>query len=317
MAAKKSKRSPGRPRVAEAGSRPKLKAKAQTRQAEIGILGGTGLYEIEGIKNLQEVKLKTPFGDPSDAYILGTIEGRRVAFLSRHGRGHRISPSEINSRANVYGFKMLGIERVISVSSVGSLRAEIYPRDIVFADQFIDKTRRRDTFFGEGCVAHVSFAEPACRPFSKFLYDTAVGLGVRARLGAVYVCMEGPAFSTKAESKMHRAWGGDLIGMTGAPEAKLFREAEICYAPMCLATDYDAWHDLGESVSVEMVLDNLRNNIQSAKAVLRKALETLPAFPDESCACRKALAGAVMTAPTLIPAATRKRLALLLGKYQK
>jgi len=317
MAPKKINRPHNRSGVVETGRGPKSKSKTQSGQAEIGILGGTGLYEIEGIKNLKEVRLKTPFGDPSDAYILGTIEGRRVAFLSRHGRGHRISPSEVNSRANVYGFKMLGIERVISVSSVGSLRAEIFPRDIVFADQFIDKSRRRDTFFGDGCVAHVAFAEPVCSPLSKFLYDTAVGLRIRTRLGATYVCMEGPAFSTKAESKMHRTWGGDLIGMTGATEAKLFREAEICYATMCLATDYDAWHDLEESVSVEMVLANLRSNIQSAQAILRKALETLPALHDESCVCRQALAGAVMTDPKLVPAATRKKLALLLAKYQK
>jgi 5'-methylthioadenosine phosphorylase len=317
MAPKKKNHPQGRPGVVETGRGPKSKSKVQSGQAEIGILGGTGLYEIEGIKNLKEVKLKTPFGDPSDAYILGTIEGRRVAFLSRHGRGHRFSPSELNSRANVYGFKMLGIEQVISVNSVGSLRAEIYPRDIVFADQFIDKTRRRDTFFGDGCVAHIAFAEPVCSPLSQFLYDTAVGLGVRARWGATCVCMEGPAFSTKAESKMHRAWGGDLIGMTAATEAKLFREAEICYTTMCLVTDYDAWHDLEESVSVEMVLANLRANIENAKAVLRTALAAMPDHHPEDCACGRALAGAVMTDQKIVPAATRRKLSLLLAKYRK
>ena len=229
-------------------------------RVEVGILGGTGLYEIEGIEDLKEYRLRTPFGDPSDAYIVGRLEGRRVAFLSRHGRGHRFLPMEINYRANVYGFKMLGVEQIISVNSVGSLREEIRPRDFVFVDQFIDKTHRRSTFFGEGIAAHIAFAEPVCRALSKYLYATAVRLGIRSHFGGTQVCMEGPAFSTRAESQVHRLWGADVIGMTSVTEAKLFREAEICYATMNLATDYDAWHAEEESVTVELVLENMRLN---------------------------------------------------------
>jgi 5'-methylthioadenosine phosphorylase len=298
-----------------------LSAKAKTQagsrppRAEIGILGGTGLYAIEGIKNLKEYKLKTPFGDPSDAYIVGTLEGRKVAFLSRHGRGHRYLPSEINYRANVYGFKMLGITSVISISSVGSLKDEIRPCDFVFADQFIDKTHRASSFFGEGIVAHVALADPVCGHLAGHLHQTAKSLGLRGHAGGTYVCMEGPAFSTKAESEMHRQWGGAVIGMTGAAEAKLFREAEICYATMNLATDYDCWHAGEESVTVDMVLENLRRNIGNAKAVIKKAVASLPAPDEAACGCRRALAGAIMTDPKLIGPAVRKRLALIIGRY--
>jgi 5'-methylthioadenosine phosphorylase len=294
---------------------PRPAAKFAPPRAEIGILGGTGLYDIDGIKNLREVKLKTPLGDPSDAYIVGTLEGRRVAFLSRHGRGHRHLPSEINYRANVYGFKMLGVTSVISVSSVGSLREEIRPCDFVFADQFIDKTHRRSTFFGEGIVAHIALAEPVCGALARHLHRAAEGLGLRCHGGGTYVCMEGPAFSTKAESEMHRQWGGSIIGMTGAAEAKLFREAEICYATMNLATDYDCWHAGEESVTVDMVLQNLRRNIGNAKAVLKAAVAAMPPQDEASCGCRQALAGAIMTDPQLIPPAARKRLHLIIGKY--
>ncbi len=291
--------------------------KSQPPRAEIGILGGTGLYEIEGIRGLKEHKLKTPFGDPSDAFMVGELEGRTVAFLSRHSRGHRLLPSDINYRANVYGFKMLGVEKLISVNSVGSLKADIRPRDFVFADQFIDKTHRRSTFFGEGIVAHIALAEPVCVPLSKSLHGAAVGLGVGAHLGGTYVCMEGPAFSTKAESLMHRGWGGSVIGMTGATEAKLFREAEICYATMNLATDYDCWHEGEEGVSVEMILENLRLNIANAKAVIKKALTALPRGGDEACGCRRALAGAIVTDPRLITPVLRRRLDLIIRKYVK
>jgi 5'-methylthioadenosine phosphorylase len=294
---------------------PRRPAPSLRPRAEIGILGGTGLYEIEGVKDVREHRLKTPFGAPSDAYIVGTLDGRRVAFLRRHGRGHRFSPSDVNYRANVYGFKMLGVERIISVNSVGSLRAEIKPRDFVFANQFIDKTHRRSTFFDQGIAAHVALAEPVCGSLSLRLYRAAEELAVRAHLGGTYVCMEGPAFSTKAESQMHRLWGGSVIGMTGATEAKLFREAEICYATMNLATDYDCWHAEEESVTVDMILENLRLNIRNAKAVIRKAVAGLPPAGEEACGCRTALAGALVTDPRLISPAARKRLGLILAKY--
>jgi 5'-methylthioadenosine phosphorylase len=298
-------------------SAPRAAAPSVRPRAEIGILGGTGLYEIEGLQNLKEYRFKTPFGDPSDAYIVGTLEGRRVAFLSRHGRGHRHSPSEINYRANVYGFKKLGVDRVISVNSVGSLRAEIRPRDFVFSNQFIDKTHRRSTFFDQGIAAHVALAEPVCGLLSRRLHRAAKGLGIRAHLGGTYVCMEGPAFSTKAESEMHRRWGGSVIGMTGATEAKLFREAEICYATMNLATDYDCWHAEEESVTVDLILENLRLNIQNAKAVIRRTVAELPPAGQDLCGCRTALAGAIVTEPRLIDPAVRRRLALIIGKYVK
>ncbi len=282
---------------------------------EIGILAGSGMYEMEGLEDVREVRLRTPFGEPSDAFRVGRLEGRRVAFLNRHGRGHRFLPSEINYRANVCGFKMLGVERVLSVNSVGSLREEIRPRDFVFVDQFYDKTRRRDSFFGEGVVAHVSFAEPVCAALSRFLHGTAVRLGLRAHLGGTQVCMEGPAFSTRSESRIHRLWGGDVIGMTSATEAKLFREAEICYATMNLATDYDAWHAEEESVTVEMVLENMRLNTRNARSVIREAVAGLPARDAAACGCRTALAGAIMTDPGSIPAARKRQLRLIIGKF--
>ncbi len=285
--------------------------------AEIGILGGTGLYQIESIRNIKEFKLKTPFGDPSDAYIIGSLEGKRVAFLSRHGRGHRFLPAGINYRANIYGFKMLGAERIISVNSCGSLREGIRPRDIVFSDQFFDRTKRNSTFFGEGLAAHISFAHPVCPELSRFLYATAKGLGIRAHLGGTYLCMEGPAFSSKAESKIYRAWGCDVIGMTAATEAKLCREAEICYATMNLATDYDVWHAEEKPVSVELILENLRLNIHNARAVIRKAVANLPPHVEGLCDCREALKNCIVTDPKLIPAATKKKLDLIIKKYVK
>jgi len=286
-------------------------------RVEIGILGGTGLYEIEGVKGLKEFKLKTPFGDSSDAYIIGTLEGKRVAFLSRHGRGHRHLPCGINYRANVYGFKMLGVERVISVNSCGSLREGIRPRDIVFSDQFFDRTRRECTFFGQGIAAHISFAQPVCPELSRFLYATAKELDIRAHLGGTYICIEGPAFSSKAESKIYRSWGCDVIGMTAATEAKLCREAEICYSTLNLATDYDVWHAEEKSVSVELILENLRLNIHSAKAIIKKAVANLPPHVEGLCDCRQALKKCIVTDPRLIPPATKRKLHLIIKKYVK
>jgi 5'-methylthioadenosine phosphorylase len=283
--------------------------------AAIGILGGTGLYEIEGLRNMQEVRLRTPFGDPSCSYVVGTLGGRRVAFLARHGQGHRLLPAEVNYRANIFGFKKLGVERLISVNSVGSLRQEIRPRDIAFPLQFFDRTRRPNSFFGGGIVAHVSLAQPVCPDLAMVLHQTALGLGLRSHLGGTYVCIDGPAFSTKAESLAYRAWGGDLIGMTAATEAKLCREAEICYATMSLATDYDVWHETEEPVTVELVLQNLASNIANAKAIIRKALTELGPRHEAGCDCGAALRNTIVTDPRVIPAATRRKLGLLVDRY--
>jgi 5'-methylthioadenosine phosphorylase len=270
----------------------------------IGILGGTGLYDIDGFENKREVRLRTPFGMPSGPYVVGTLEGRPVAFLARHGRGHHLLPAEVNYRANIFGFK-----------SVGSLREEIHPRDMVLAGQFFDRTRRPNTFFGDGIVAHVSLGQPVCPKLAGVLYETAVGLGLRAHRGGTYICIEGPAFSTKAESLAYRAWGGDVIGMTAATEARLCREAEICYATLCLATDYDVWHETEEPVTVELILQNLAYNSANAKAVIKKALGSLAAEGRPGCTCASGLANTIVTAPSAIPAATRKKLGLLVDKY--
>ncbi len=283
--------------------------------ASIGILGGTGLYEIEGFKAKTEVRLRTPFGAPSGPYIVGTLEGRRVAFLARHGRGHRLLPAEVPYRANIYGFKKLGVERIVSVNSVGSLREHIPPRDLVLPDQFFDRTRRPNTFFGEGIVAHVSLGRPVCPGLNAVLHEAARGLGLRVHKGGAYICIEGPAFSTKAESLAYRAWGADIIGMTAATEARLCREAEICYATLSLVTDYDVWHETEEPVTVELVLQNLSANIANAKAVLKKALAALGDDAERACDCGTALRNAVVTAPAAVPAATRKKLGLLVEKY--
>src|SRR5512137_430937 len=259
------------------------KTRTGPARASIGILGGTGLYDIEGFKDRRDVRVRTPFGEPSCAYVVGRLEGRRVAFLARHGQGHRLLPAEVNYRANIFGFKKLGVERLISVNSVGSLREEIRPRDIVLPDQFFDRTRRPATFFGGGIVAHVSLAQPVCPGLAGVLCDAAVGLGLRAHRGGTYISIDGPAFSTKAESKAYRAWGGDVVGMTAATEAKLCREAEICYATLSLATDYDVWHETEEPVTVELVLQNLNFNIGNAKAVIRKALAALGPEAGRGC----------------------------------
>ncbi|MBE0460969.1 MAG: S-methyl-5'-thioadenosine phosphorylase [Candidatus Aminicenantes bacterium] len=284
-------------------------------QVKIGILGGTGLYEIEGIKELKEVHLETPFGVPSDAFIVGVLEGKKVAFLSRHGRGHSILPSEINYRANIYGFKMLGVEQIISVNSAGSLKEEIKPKDIVFADQFYDRTRRKNTFFGEGAVGHISFAKPVCPDLSTFMFNTGKKLNLHVHKGGTYICIEGPSFSTKAESHIYRSWGCSVIGMTSATEAKLAREAEICYATMSLVTDYDVWHEEEESVSVELILENLKQNIHNAKALIKEAISEFPTDLSRKCPCAQALKNAIVTRGNLIPMKTKENLRLLIEKY--
>ncbi len=291
--------------------------RSQAPAADIGILGGTGLYEIEGINNVREVSLDTPFGKPSDIYITGDLEGRRVAFLSRHGRGHRLLPSDINFCANIYGFKMLGVERVISVNSCGSLKQEIRPRDIVFSGQFFDRTRRRNTFFGGGIAAHISLAEPVCPDLSNAMFSAGKDLGLRVHRGGTYLCIEGPAFSSRAESEVYRRWGCDVIGMTSATEAKLCREAEICYGTMNLVTDYDVWHAEEDAVSVGLILENLRLNIANAKAIIRETLASLPRERGKGCSCGRALENSIVTRPELIPPEARERLRLIISKYVK
>jgi 5'-methylthioadenosine phosphorylase len=290
-------------------ARPKpVRPASRLPRAEVGILGGTGLYEVEGIENLRETRLKTPFGDPSDAYLLGRLEGRQVAFLSRHGRGHRYLPMEINYRANIYGFKMLGVERIISVNSCGSLKKEIKPKDIVISDQFFDRTHRPNTFFGGGVAAHIGFAHPVCSGLAGTLFRTGRELGLRVHPRGIYLCIEGPAFSTKAESNIYRQWGCDVIGMTAATEAKLCREAEICYAGLNLVTDYDVWHEEEETVSVELILQNLQANVEQAKAVIKKTLASLEPRAACGCDCGTALHNVIVTAPCLIRDGLKKKL---------
>ena len=280
----------------------------------IGIIGGSGLYEMEGITHLREERVTTPFGDPSDAYILGRLDGHTVAFLARHGRGHRLLPSELNFRANIYGFKVLGVQWIISASAVGSMREEIRPSDIVVPDQFFDRTRARaSTFFGDGVVAHVSFADPVCPDLSELLFGVGRDLGARMHKGGTYLCMEGPQFSTRAESRIYRSWGVDVIGMTNLQEAKLSREAEMCYATMALVTDYDVWHEAEGDVTVEKVIAILHKNVATAKAIVRGVIPKIR--PDRSCGCASALKDAIITAPQAIPEATKKKLWPFIGKY--
>jgi 5'-methylthioadenosine phosphorylase len=283
-------------------------------QAEIGIIGGSGLYSMPGLTDVHEVNLQTPFGSPSDAYILGVLEGRKVAFLARHGRGHRILPTELNFRANILGMKQLGVERILSVSAVGSLKEEHKPTDFVIPDQFIDRTfHRASTFFGEGVVAHVGFGDPVCQEVAAVINKSCKEAGVIGKLGGTYVCMEGPQFSTRAESNLYRSWGADLIGMTNLQEAKLAREAEICYATMAMVTDYDCWYAGHDEVSVEQVIKVLTTNADNAARVVKKAVALMP--KDRKCKCSTALQYAIMTDPAKIPAATRQKLSLLLDKY--
>jgi len=283
-------------------------------QAEIGIIGGSGLYSMPGLTDIREVTQETPFGSPSDAYILGTLEGRKVAFLARHGRGHRLLPSELNFRANVYGFKQLGVERIVSVSAVGSLKEEHKPLEFLIPDQFVDRTRHRvDTFFGEGVVAHIAFADPVCPQLTKTVAAACTKAKVVGKSGGTYLCMEGPQFSTKAESNLYRSWGMDVIGMTNLQEAKLAREAEICYVTVAMVTDYDCWHPHHDSVTVDQIVAVLLKNAENACNVVREAVAAMP--KERTCKCGSALAHAILTDRTKIPQATRERLKLILGKY--
>ncbi|MDH5625722.1 MAG: S-methyl-5'-thioadenosine phosphorylase [Nitrospira sp.] len=279
-------------------------------QAAVGVIGGSGLYEMEGLQSVREIRVRTPFGTPSDAVIVGEIEGVGVAFLSRHGRGHRLNPGEINYRANIYALKSLGVSRVISVSAVGSMKESIKPGDVVLPDQFIDLTKRRvSTFFEGGMVAHVAFGEPVCAGLADTLVSSGQRLGATLHRGGTYLCMEGPQFSTKGESKLYRQWGVDVIGMTNMPEAKLAREAELCYTTMALATDYDCWHETEEAVTVEAILDTLHRNVALAKRILKSALPAVAGT--QECACHQALNYAVITDRKQVSAAVKKKLALL------
>jgi 5'-methylthioadenosine phosphorylase len=281
---------------------------------QIGIIGGSGLYDMADLQDRQEVHVETPFGPPSGPYVTGTLDGRRVAFLARHGVGHRLLPSELNFRANIYGFKTLGVEWILSASAVGSLKEQYAPLDLVIPDQFFDRTRGRiSTFFGRGLAAHVSFAHPVCATLSGIAYASAVDAGVRVHPGGTYVCMEGPQFSTKAESELYRSWGMDVIGMTNLQEAKLAREAELCYATMAMVTDYDVWYEGEEDVTLETVLENVRRNVTTAQAIVRRAVAALDQHRD--CTCRHAVEFAINTPADLIPPATRQKLDVLIGKY--
>jgi 5'-methylthioadenosine phosphorylase len=278
------------------------------------VIGGSGIYEMEGLTDIEEVNIKTPFGDPSDSIVIGTLEGQRVAFLPRHGRGHRISPSELPVRANIFALKTLGVEHVISLSACGSLKQELAPQDIVIPNQLFDRTKERaSTFFGKGLVVHIAFADPFCPALSDILYRAAQASAAHVHMGGTLVVMEGPAFSTKAESNFYRQWGADLIGMTALPEAKLAREAEMCYATVACVTDYDCWHPEHDSVTVEMVVGNLLKNAATSKAIVRHAVKAIP--PQRSCSCGSALKDAIITSRERVPAQMKRDLAPLLGKY--
>lgn len=284
-----------------------------------GVIGGSGVYSIEALQDVEHVQLDTPFGAPSDAYITGTLDGVRVAFLPRHGRGHRVTPTELNARANIYGFKWLGVQYLISVTAVGSLREDYAPLDIVIPDQLFDRTRNREaayTFFGEGLVAHVGFADPFCLDMNKILFKAAQASGVRAHNGGTLVVIEGPMFSTRAESRINRALGCDLVGMTAIPEAKLAREAEMGYSAIAMVTDYDVWHESHDAVTAEMVVQNLLKNAEVGKSILRAALPEADARLWD-CTCLHALENAIVTNPTLVPAQTREKLDLIVGKHLK
>ncbi len=287
-----------------------------SEQAQIGIIGGTGLYQMEGFTDVREVALETPFGSPSDALMVGMLEGCRVAFLPRHARGHRILPHELNFRANVFAMKLLGVEWILSVSAVGSLKVQYAPQHVVVPDQFIDRTRRREsTFFGRGLVAHVAFAHPFCRPLSEVMAAACQEAGATYHVGGTYVCMEGPQFSTRAESELYRSWGADLIGMTNLQEAKLAREAEICYSTLAMVTDYDCWHPEHDAVTAEQIIGNLARNAATARAVLRAAVRRLPIARD--CECASALKFALVTPAELVPPELKRELAPIVGRYLK
>jgi 5'-methylthioadenosine phosphorylase len=281
---------------------------------KIGIIGGSGLYSMPGFEAQEERAVETPWGAPSDPYVVGKLGGKEVAFLARHGKGHRISPSELNFRANIYGFKALGVERILSLSAVGSLKEEHKPMDFVIPDQFVDRTRGRvSTFFGEGLVAHISFAHPICGQLAKVAQAAGMSAGVNSKTGGTYLCMEGPAFSTLAESNLYRSWGMDVIGMTNLQEAKLAREAEICYVTIAMVTDYDCWHPDHDAVTVDEIIAVLNKNASNACKLIAAAVAAMPEQRD--CKCAKALAHALITDRKMIPAETRAKLELLVGKY--
>ena len=287
--------------------------------AKIGIIGGSGLYQMPELTEVDEIQLDTPFGEPSDKFIIGTLEGERVAFLPRHGRGHRFTPSEVPFRANIYGLKLLGVERILSASAVGSLQEKYAPLDMVIPGQFFDRTRaraRESTFFGDGIVAHIAFAHPVCQDLGDVLEESCQIAEVKAHRGGTYICMEGPAFSTVAESNVYRSWGMDVIGMTNLQEAKLAREAEICYATLALVTDYDCWHPGHDAVTVETVIEYLNKNVRNAQLIMKQAVKSLARQP-RGCKCGSALQNAIFTAPGLWPEATTRRLQAIIGKYQK
>ncbi|MBN1571191.1 MAG: S-methyl-5'-thioadenosine phosphorylase [Acidobacteria bacterium] len=280
----------------------------------IGIIGGTGLYDMPGLTERSEIEVETPFGPPSDRFIIGTLSGSRVAFLSRHGRGHRFMPTELNFRANIFAMKLLGVERILSVSAVGSLKEDIIPLDIVLPDQFVDRTRGRiSTFFGNGLVAHIAFGDPVCLDLLDQVYRASHKVGINAKKGGTYVCMEGPAFSTRAESRLYRSWGMDVIGMTNLQEAKLAREAEICYVTIALVTDYDCWHETHESVSADMIIANLQKNCQAAQSIIAQTVKDLDST--RKCRCGEALKYSLITDRACIPSETKKKLECIVGKY--
>jgi len=287
--------------------------------AKIGIIGGSGLYQMPELTDIEEMSVQTPFGNPSDKFVLGTLEGERVAFLPRHGAGHRFTPTEVPFRANIYAMKLLGVERILSASAVGSLQEKYAPLDMVIPDQFFDRTRGRvseSTFFGEGVVAHIAFAHPVCSALGDALEASCKGVRVNVHRGGTYLCMEGPAFSTVAESNVYRSWGMDVIGMTNLQEAKLAREAEICYATLALVTDYDCWHPGHDAVTVETVINYLTQNVRNAQLIIRGAVIRLSDAPRD-CKCGSALKNAIFTAPNLWPEATTRKLQAIIGKYQK
>jgi 5'-methylthioadenosine phosphorylase len=289
-----------------------------TAGVRLGIIGGSGLYQMPELTAIEEVKVDTPFGPPSDAFIIGTLEGERVAFLPRHGRGHRLTPTEVPFRANIYAMKLLGVESILSASAVGSLQEKYAPLDMVIPDQFFDRTRgrvRESTFFGEGIVAHMSFAHPVCGRLGDVLEQSCSVADVKVHRGGTYLCMEGPAFSTLAESNVYRSWGMDIIGMTNLQEAKLAREAEICYATLALVTDYDCWHPGHDAVSIETVVEYLNKNVRNAQLILREATRLMK-DSQRSCKCGSALQHAIFTAPNLWPEATTKKLEAIIKKYQ-
>jgi len=288
-------------------------------RVQMGIIGGSGLYQMPELTEIEEVKVDTPFGSPSDAFIIGTLEGQRVAFLPRHGRGHRLTPTEVPFRANIYAMKLLGVERILSASAVGSLQEQYAPLDMVIPDQFFDRTRarvRESTFFGEGIVAHVSFAHPVCGALGDVLEDACRVADVKVHRGGTYLCMEGPAFSTVAESNVYRSWGMDIIGMTNLQEAKLAREAEICYATLALVTDYDCWHPGHDAVTIETVVEYLNKNVRNAQIILRETIKRLQSG-GRDCKCGSALQHAIFTAPNLWPEATTQKLEAIIKKYQQ